>query len=114
MSNSQKVLRIFGILEILMAILAAVGAVMTGGIAAWLGVAVSLVTGYLLLLAAKDASKIGGAWLVTLVGLILNTLSLILALIGSGDKLQILSSIIAVALSLAVFIAANNVKKQAK
>lgn len=114
MSNSQKVLRIFGILEILMAILAAVGAVLTGGIAAWLGVFVSLVTGYLLLLAAKDASKIGGAWLVTLVSLILNALSLILSLTGGGDKLQIVSGIIAVALSLAVFVAANNVKKQAK
>lgn len=114
MSNSQKVLRVFGVLEIMMAILAAVGAVMTGGVAAWLGVAVSLVTGYLLLLAAKDASKISGAWLISLVGLILNALSLVLSLTGSGDKLQIVSGIIAVALSLAVFIAANNVKKQAK
>ena len=60
MSNSQKVLRVFGILEIAMAVPAAVGAVQAGGIMPWVSVIVSLLTGYLLLVAAKDASKISG------------------------------------------------------
>jgi len=113
MSKSQKVLKAFGILELLSAILNVVTAIQSGGISPWASAVVSLLTAYLLFAAAKDASKIGGAWIVVLVGLILSALEFVLALNG-GSKDMLAAAGISVVLNLIVFIAANNVKKQAK
>ena len=55
-----------------------------------------------------------GAWLIVLVDLVLSVLSLILALNAAEDKVvRIVGSLIAIVLNLIVFIAANNVKRQA-
>ena len=114
MSNSQKVLKVFGILELLMAVFAVVNIVQGGGALSWVSVLISLLAAYLLFAAAKDASKIMGAWLIDLVDLVLSVLSLILALNATEDKVvRIVGSLIAIVLNLIVFIAANNVKRQA-
>ncbi len=116
MSQSQKVLKIFGLLEIVLAIISAVGAVRGGGAASWGSAAFSVLTAVILLSAAKDASKIGAAWLITFVNLVLSVLELILALNNSAPdkKTLIIGAGIAIVLNLIVFIAANNVKKQNK
>lgn len=75
--------------------------------------AVSLLTAYLLFAAAKDAKKIGGAWVVVLIAQILSVLQLVLAIAGSADEM-IGVSVLSVVMNFIVFIAANNVKKQAK
>ena len=113
MSGSQKVLRVFGVLELIGAILGVVGAVMGGAAAvSWTSVVVSLLAAYLLLAAAKDASKIGGAWIWVLVSLILSIADLGFAISGGGDAAVLIAPIIALVLNLIAFIAANNVKKQ--
>ena len=114
MSKSQKVLRVFGILEIVQAVLYAVEAVQGGSISGWINVVVSLLAAYLLLAAAKDASKAGGAWIILLVDVILSVLELVFALNGGADGTMIVSVGIAIVLNLIAFIAANNVKKQGK
>lgn len=73
----------------------------------------SLLTAYLLFAAGKDAKKIGGAWVVVLIALILSVLQLVLAIAGSADEM-IGVSVLSVVMNFIVFIAANNVKKQAK
>ena len=73
----------------------------------------SLLTAYLLFAAAKDAKKIGGAWGVVLVALIVSVLNLVLA-ISAGSSEMIGVAGLAVVMNLIVFIAANNVKKQVK
>ena len=78
----------------------------------WLSVATSGISAYLLLVAAKDASKISDAWWILLVDLILSVAEVFFAL-GGGTSV-IVSAGIAVVLNLIVFIAANNVKRQAK
>lgn len=114
MTGSQKVLRVFGILELLLAVVGAIMAMKSGGAAAWLSVAVSAIAAVLLLIAAADASKIMGAWFFVLISLVLSALDLVLAIVGSKGTLVIVSTVIAVVLNLIVFIAANNVKRQAK
>ena len=73
----------------------------------------SLLTAYLLFAATKDAKKIGGAWVVVLLALILSVLQLVLAIAGSADEM-IGVSVLSVVMNFIVFIAANNVKKQVK
>ena len=114
MSKSQKVLRVFGVLEIVQAVLYAFEAYQGGGLSGWINVVVSLLAAYLLLAAAKDASKAMGAWIILLVDVILSVLELVLALNGGADGKALLSIGIAIALNLIAFIAANNVKKQGK
>ena len=64
MSGSQKVLKVFGILELISGILGVIGALMGGASAvSWTSAVVSLLAAYLLLTAAKDASKIGNCQL---------------------------------------------------
>ena len=75
---------------------------------------VSLLAAYLLLAAAKDASRIGGAWIFVLVSLILSIAELGFAVSGGGDAAALIAPIIAIVLNLIAFIAANNVKKQYK
>lgn len=128
MSKSQKVLMVFSVLELLSAISSAVNAVKSGNAAGWLSVVVALLAAYLLFAAAKDASKIMGAWIILLVSLILNALSLILAVTGLGAAAGagLDSSVVSagtamavgygiiIALNVVAFIAANNIKKQRK
>lgn len=113
MSESQKLLRAFGILEFLSAVVNVVTAVQGGGISSWVSAVVSLLTAYLLFAAAKDAKKIGGAWVVVLLGLILSVLDLVLAISGGGGEMIGVAGL-GVVLNFIVFIAADNVKKQAK
>ena len=112
MSGSQKVLRVFGVVEILMAIFAVAGALMGGSIL-WGNAAFSLLSGVLLAEAAKDARKVTGAWLILLVDLLLSVLELLFALNG-GSAETALGAGIAIVLNLIAFIAANNVKKQTR
>ena len=63
---------------------------------------------------AKDAKKAGGAWLITLVDLILSIAELGLGLSGGADGSLFIGCGIAIVLNLIAFIAANNVKKQGK
>ncbi len=112
MSGSQKVLRVFGIVEILMAIFAVAGALMGGSIM-WGNAAFSLLSAVLLLEAAKDAGKATGAWLILLVDLVLSVLELVFALQDGSGEIA-LGAGVAIVLNLIAFIAANNVKKQAK
>lgn len=117
MSGSQKVLRVFGILELIGGVLGAVGAVSSafagvGAAVSWGSVIISFLAGYLLLAASKDASKVGGAWLIVLVDLVLSVLELLFAF-NSGKGASTAGAVIAIVLNLIVFIAANNVKKQA-
>ena len=115
MSGSQKTLRVFGILELLLAIGGAVFAITGGEPISWLSVVASLLAAYLLLAAAKDARKAGGAWTITLLELILSILSMVLSFAGGGaDGTVIVGSVIAILVNLIAFIAANNVKKQGK
>ena len=113
MSESQKVLRAFGILELLSAIANVITAIQGDSVSSWVSAAVSLLTAYLLFAAAKDAKKIGGAWTVVLFALILSILNLVLAISAGGTEM-IGGAGLGVMLNLIVFIAANNVKKQAK
>ena len=113
MSKSQKVLRAFGILELLSAIINVVTAIQGGGVSKWLSAVASLLTAYLLFAAAKDAKKIGGAWAVVLLALILSVLDLVFAISGGTGEMVGVAGL-GVVLNLIVFIAANNVKKQAK
>ena len=113
MSGSQKTLRVFGIIEIISAVLNAVSA-FQGAATSWLTVASSLLAGYLLLAAAKNPENIMPAWIITLVSLILSVLGTILVLTSGGDVGTIVGEAIALVLNLVAFIAANNVKKQVK
>ena len=64
MSGSQKTLRVFGIIEIISAVLNAVSA-FQGAATSWLTVASSLLAGYLLLAAAKNPEKMDGILIAT-------------------------------------------------
>lgn len=112
MSGSQKVLRVFGIVEILMAIFAVAGALM-GGSLMWGNAGFSLMAGIFLLEAARDARKVTGAWLILLVDLVLSVLELVFALQGGSGE-TVIGAGVAIVLNLIAFLAANNVKKQAK
>ena len=112
MTKSQKVLRIFGILELVSAVLNGVDA-LQGAAPSWVSVVASLLAAYLLLAAAKDPKKIGGAWAILLLDLILSVFSVVLAVSGgSGEGL--IGGAVSVLINLVGFIAANNVKKQVK
>ena len=114
MSGSQKVLKVFGILELLIAIYYAYLGIAGGNAAAFVSAALYLVACYLLLAAAKDARKAGGAWLITLVDLILSIAEIGFAMSGGADGSAFAAGGVAVVLNLIAFIAANNVKKQGK
>lgn len=114
MSGSQKLLKVFGVLELLIAVYYAVMGLMGGSIPSLISAVLYLLAGILLLAAAKDAKKAGGAWLITLVDLILSVAEFGFALSGGADAATFLGCIVAIILNLIAFIAANNVKKQGK
>ncbi len=126
MSKNQKTLMVFAVLEIIYALISLRNAIQSGGISPWLSVVVYLLTAYLLYAAAKDASKIMGAWIILLVNLILNALHMLLTLIGvgaasggMGDSSTLVGAGVIVlivygiiiALNVVAFVAANNIKK---
>ena len=114
MSGSQKVLKVFGVLELLIGVYYVVLGISGEYAAAFVSAALYLLAGFLLLAAAKDATKAGGAWLITLVDLILSIADLGFALGGGADEIVFISACVAIVLNLIAFIAANNVKRQGK
>ena len=114
MSGSQKVLKVFGVLELLIAVYYAYLGIAGESAASFVSAALYLLAGILLLAAAKDAKKAGGAWLITLVDLILSIAELGLGLSGGADGSLFIGCGIAIVLNLIAFIAANNVKRQGK
>ena len=114
MSKSQKVLKVFGVFELLIAVLYAVLGIIGEDIPSFVSAVLYLLAAILLFMAAKDAAKAGGAWLITLVDLVISIADLVFALIGDGDAGVFIASIVAIVLNLIAFIAANNVKKQGR
>lgn len=129
MSKRQKVLMVFGILQIIGAVSSVGIAILDGDPSSWVDVIIFGISAYLVLAAARDASKIMGAWIILLVVVIRSALSLVrtivgdgvlvianggvLAVTGGGNGIVIAIGAVDLALSLFAFIAANNVKKQA-
>lgn len=114
MSKSQKVLKVFAVFEVLIAAYYVYLGIASGNVAAFVSVALYLLAAFLLFAAAKDATKAKGAWLITLVDLVLSILELVFAISGDGDVSVFAAGGIAVVLNLIAFIAANNVKRQGK
>ena len=104
MSGSQKVLKVFGIFELLIAVYYAYFGIVGENFAPFLSAGLYLLASILLIAASKDAKKAGGAWLITLIDLILSIAELGLAQSCGA----------AAVLNLIAFIAANNVKKQGR
>lgn len=115
MSKSQKVLKVFAVLELISGILGLAGRFLgEGGGSTVVSAVVSLLSAYLLFAAAKDASKIMGAWCITLLDLILSVFEVMFAFNGGADGPVMVGTALAIVLNLIAFLAANNVKKQAK
>lgn len=114
MSGSQKLLKVFGVFELLIAVYYVFLGITDGNVAAFGSAALYLVAAFLLFAAAKDATKAGGAWLITLVDLVLSIVELVLAVSGGADEIALVGGSIATVLNLIAFIAANNVKRQGK
>ena len=114
MSGSQKVLKVFSIFEVLIAAYYVYLGIAGETITSFVSAALYLVAAFLLFVAAKDATKAGGAWLITIVDLVLSIAELGLALIGGADASVFIACGVAIVLNLIAFIAANNVKRQGK
>ena len=114
MSGSQKVLKVFSIFEVLIAAYYVYLGITGETITSFVSAALYLVAAFLLFVAAKDATKAGGAWLITLVDLVLSLVELVFALTGGADGPVFVGGGIAIVLNLIAFIAANNVKRQGK
>ena len=113
MSKSQKILSVFGIVELAEAVFFAGSGYAGGGAGAWISMVVSLVACIMLFIAAKDASKALGAWYILLVGLIVSVIALIINLAGEGKGILFaIGGVISVAANVVAFIAVNNVKRQ--
>ena len=113
-SGSQKVLRVFGVFELLIAAFYVYFGMAGESVAEFVSAALYLLAAILLFIAAKDATKAGGAWLITLVDLILSLVELLFALNGESDAIVFIGGGIAIVLNLIAFIAANIVKRQGK
>lgn len=109
MSTGQKILGVFGVLELIGAAISVFSAV-NGAAGAWGNAAFAVFTGVFLLAAAKDAAKIQPAWLLTLLSLVLSVLGTALAITGKNGMLN--AEIVALVINAVVFLAANSVKKQ--
>jgi hypothetical protein len=137
LAKSQKIVRILGILSIIAAVCVLIGAAgllgiggfgaatmdvndeeVAGGVVSLMAVGiVMLVSGILTLLqgifslrAAKDASKAGPLWVISLISLIGAVASLIVTVISGGS---FLSGIFSLLVACFVFYLANNIKKNA-
>ncbi len=112
MSKSQKILMLFAVFELVEAVFFAGSGYQGGGIGAWVGMAVALLSGILLFVAAKDAKKAFGAWLVILISLILSAAELIITVVrGKATTIIVVTSVIAIVLNLIAFVAVHNVRK---
>ena len=114
MSKSRKILLVFGILELIGGVINLVPAVQNGEATSWITAIAAFLCGCLLLMAAVNPRMINGAWIITLVNLVLSILGAVLVFTGDKGTVELVSNIIAVVLNLIVFIAANNVKSQVK
>ncbi len=118
MSGSQKVLRFLGILDIVMCGVAFVAMILGKGEMSVISMILSVIEGCLFLIAASDASKYFGAWLFSLVQVILGSVATGLVVgaifLNKAEMTYLIASGIALALSVIGYIAANNVRKQAK
>ncbi|MBR2742150.1 MAG: hypothetical protein IKD89_01010 [Clostridia bacterium] len=140
-SGSRKMLKFFGVLDIIFGILGLIFGIMiagTGGIGAMVpetatdtslqtGVAVLLVLGIFLIIAgiidlivgilsvraSNNPKKIMPVWVLALISLIVNVISVIYT-IAQGAGTNVWSSIVSLAIAAIIFFVANNVKKEAK
>lgn len=114
MEKSLKTLKLFGFLELGLAIISGALALMGNNWTAWLNVAAELLTAFLLIGASKDPAKyISGAWAVTLLAFILSLLDLRL-MVGEVDTIALVAYPLTAILNLIVFLAANKVRNAVK
>ena len=110
MEKNFQIMKIFGFLEIGIAIVLAAVAITRGPAGTWMDVAIAGLNAFLLLSAVKDPQKyISGAWSVTLLGFLLALLDLVL--LGKNlDTLSLVVYPIVMVANLIVFLAVNKVK----
>ncbi len=130
--TSKKILKIFGIIDIVLGAFALLGgfaAMAGGGVAATQGelaeaaglamiagvIAIiagilSLIEGIFCVRAAKDSSKIMPAWIFAIISVVFAVISLITSISGGGS--QVVSNLISLAINALVFWAANTIKKE--
>ena len=111
MNEHRKTLLLFGYVELFSALLSLFGGFLGGGLTSWTGLVTSLLSAYLLLAAAEDPQKIFGAWLITLVDLVLSVAGGAMKIVGGADLTTIIGTAIAVIINFVVFNAANSIKK---
>ena len=137
-SRSQKVVKVLGILSIIDAVLClilAIGAlltafgagtrdVITDEVATGIGIMifatiillvtgiVDLIEGAFCLRAAKDARKAGPLWVVSMIAVILSVLSLITSFREGGQAIA--SGVATLAINCAIFFLANNIRNQGR
>ena len=114
MSGSQKVLKVCGVFELLIAVYYVFIGIAGANASALVSAATGLLTTILLFTAAKDATKAGGAWLIILVDLVLSIVELVFALSGGAEESVFIGIGVAILLNVIAFIAVNNVKRQGK
>lgn len=140
-SGSRKMLKFFGVLDIIFGILGLIFGIIvaaTGGIGAaapetaadtslQMGVAALLVIGIFLIIAglidlivgilsvraSNNPKKIGPVWMLALISLIFNLISVIYT-IAQGGGSNVWSAIVSLAIAAIVFFVANSVKKEAQ
>lgn len=139
LEKSQKIVKVLGILSIIGAVvsfIAALGLLGVGGFSATKlenasdelvqGVAIFLVLGIIMLVsgvfellqgifslkAAKDATKAQPLWVISLISVVLDALSVIATLTNGGEN--VLTDIFTLAISAFTFYLANNIKKLGK
>lgn len=111
MEKYLKVLKIFGFLELGIGIIGAALAIMGNDWTAWLNVAVSFLTAFILLSAAKEPRKyIDSAVAVTLLAFILSLVDLRLLNGTTLDTVSLIVYPVVAVLNLIVFIAAIKVR----
>ena len=131
--TSAKILKVFGIIDIVLGILAVLLGILatagggmlaavdseqavTGGMAIIAGVIlvvsgiVSLLQGIFSVRASKDFSKIMPAWIFAIIGLIVQAISFITNLSKGAGSVG--SAILSIAISVLIFVAANTIKKE--
>lgn len=87
----------------------AAGIVLLGGVIMIVGGIVSLIEGIFSLRGAKDSAKIMPAWVFAIIGIVFGAINLVLSF-GNGGS-SIASNVVALLISVLVFIAANTIKK---
>ena len=132
--TSQKILKVFGIIDIVFGILGILvgilalagggmlsvtdesmaeyaGMALVAGVIAVVAGIVSLLQGIFSVRASKDASKIMPAWIFAIIGLVMSVIQLFTNFSKGGSS--IVSSVVSIGLSALIFVAANTIKKEA-